>query len=124
MFNILLDGCVRKKRMDQARAAIQRMQSQYHIAPSHITWGIFLKGLGISGLVDEAVALFQEKMPPATRSQYDYNTMIHQMVRNNRVDLAIQFFNEMNTSGVEPTEITASITSCTLHTISLIRKIY
>jgi len=31
------------------------------------------------------------------------------MVRNNRIELAVQFFNEMNNSGVEPTEITANI---------------
>ena len=109
MFNILLDNCVKKKRIDEARQVLERMQNQYHITPSRITWGIFLKGLGMAGLVGECVRVYNEKLPAPSRTQYDYNVMIHQMIKNNRLDLAVTYFDEMNHSGVEPSEITCSI---------------
>jgi pentatricopeptide repeat protein len=109
MFNILLTNCVPHKKLDQARALIKRMEQQYHITPSSVTWGIFLRVLGSCKKVDEAVAIFDEKVPPQKRTMYDYNVMIHAMMRNNRMDLALKYFDELNTTNLGVSEITANI---------------
>lgn len=108
IFNILMDQAVRKRNIDQVRAIMGKME-QYHVKPSNVTWNIYMRGLGMAGLIDELMQVWETKFETKTRSLIDYNAILHQMVRNGKLDIVARIFNEMNTSGIEPTEVTANI---------------
>jgi len=72
-----------------------------------VTWNIYMRGLGMAGLMDELMEVWETKLD--RRSLIDYNAILHQMVRNSKLDNVARIFNDMNTSGIEPTEVTANI---------------
>jgi len=108
LFNLVINDLVKRKRIDHARDVIRTMEVEFKIPPSKITWSILMKGLGSVGHVDEMLAIFQ-KIPQQQLSEIEFNTIMYMLIKNHRLDLAIDYFDMMNTSGIEPSNITANI---------------
>eukprot|EP00026_Physarum_polycephalum_P003168 Phypoly_transcript_03178.p1 GENE.Phypoly_transcript_03178~~Phypoly_transcript_03178.p1 ORF type:complete len:846 (+),score=108.32 Phypoly_transcript_03178:355-2538(+) len=103
-FNFLMESAVKRRNFPQAKRIMAKMES-LNILPTEITWNIYIKALGSMGQIDEILHIWNTKL--IKRSLIDYNTILHQMKKCNRLDLVAKLFNEMNQSGIEANEITA-----------------
>merc|ERR1719359_2697342 len=104
LYNLLLDGCAKQHRVDEALALVQDMHKN-QIRPSNFTLSILVKLLGRSRRLNQAFTTVEE-----TCKRFDlqaniqvYTCLIYACLQNRQLPRALKLHDSMITeAGVEP----------------------
>jgi len=109
-YNTLIDACARCGRMEWLTRILEDMKTQ-KINPNIITYSTMLKGHCQNGDMPKAFAIFKqlkedEKMQP---DEIMYNSLLDGCAQNSMVQEGMQLLEEMQVTGVSPSNFTLSI---------------
>jgi len=109
-YNTLVDACARCNEMARVPELLQHMDRQ-GIKPNVVTYGAIIKGYVQENKVDQALALLRDmkKSTPFSPDEIAFNTCLDGCARNGFFDRGLELLQEMESSGVTPTNFTLSI---------------
>ncbi|XP_026460992.1 pentatricopeptide repeat-containing protein At1g64100-like [Papaver somniferum] len=92
--------------MRDARGLLELME-KINIKPNQMTYNSMIKGLCLSGRIQEANKLFDWMVDKGLETNdFTYNVLIDGCCKISRLDEAMQLFEKMKRNGLEPTTIT------------------
>lgn len=109
-YNLLIDACARKGDMGCVHSLLEEMASK-DLAPNIMTYGAILKGYCQASQFDNAYALYEDmkRHPGVKPDEVTYNTLLDGCARQGLYDKGMQVLQEMQESGVRPSNFTLTV---------------
>jgi len=111
-YNTMLDACAKCGAMDRVPQLLEDMkEARPRVEPDVITYSTIVKGYCMSGDVDKAFQVLQEMKRDGKHAPDEilYNSLLDGCAKQHRLDDALTLLDDMQDSGVVPSNFTLSI---------------